>query len=160
MRVLDDDMHHLERELGIFLRRATASSSAMARMVHPELDPAAYELLALIAGTPDVRASDIAAYIGVGRGTMSRQLARLGELGLIARAPDPEDFRGQLLSLTDDGFEMLQTAQSGRRTFLGRALDEWDPEQIAALTLQLGRLNRDLTTAWSTKAPEQESPGA
>ncbi|MBT0994126.1 MarR family transcriptional regulator [Cellulomonas sp. DKR-3] len=153
-------MHHLERELGIFLRRATASSSAMARMVHPELDPAAYELLALISGTPDVRASDLAAYIGVGRGTMSRQLARLAEIGLVSRAPDPEDFRGQLLSLTDEGHQVLQTAQTGRRTFLGRALDDWEPEQIAALTLQLGRLNRDLTTAWTTRTPAQESAGA
>ena len=44
---MDDDLQQLERELGLFLRRATASSTAMARRVHPELEPSAYELLAV-----------------------------------------------------------------------------------------------------------------
>ncbi|AEI13147.1 MULTISPECIES: MarR family winged helix-turn-helix transcriptional regulator [Cellulomonas] len=156
---MDDDLQQLERELGLFLRRATASSAAMARMVHPELEPAAYELLALIGRTPDVRASDIAAYIGVGRGTMSRQLARLSALGLIVRVTDPDDFRGQLLSLTPLGQERLAGAQRARQTFLGNALDGWAPDQITLLTAQLGRLNRDLTSAWTTQTPARERTG-
>jgi len=153
---MDDDLQQLERELGLFLRRATASSAAMARRVHPDLEPSAYELLALIERTPGVRASDLAAYIGVGRGTMSRQLARLGALGLVTRAPDPDDFRGQLLSLTAAGHDQLELAQQARRDFLGRALEDWTPEQIAQLTAQLGRLNRDLSSAWTTPPPARE----
>ncbi|GEA83769.1 MAG: MarR family winged helix-turn-helix transcriptional regulator [Cellulomonas sp.] len=152
---MDDDFQQLERELGLFLRRATASSSAMARRVHPQLEPSAYELLALIERTPGVRASDLAAYIGVGRGTMSRQLARLGALGLITRTPDPDDFRGQLLALTADGASRLFAAQVARRDFLGRALEDWSPEQISQLTAQLGRLNRDLSSAWTTQPPAE-----
>ena len=150
MPVTDDELPQLERELGLFLRRAHASSSAMARRVHPELDSSAYELLALIARTPGVRASDLASYIGVGRGTMSRQLARLGALGLVSRVADPDDFRGQLLSLTPTGTASFEAAQQARRDFLARALEDWSPAQISALTAQLGRLNRDLAAARTT----------
>ncbi|GEL95766.1 MarR family winged helix-turn-helix transcriptional regulator [Cellulomonas composti] len=146
----DDELSQLERELGLFLRRAHASASAMSRRVHPDLDASAYELLALISRTPGVRASDLAAYIGVGRGTMSRQLARLTGLGLVERVADPDDFRGQLLSLSDGGRAAFESALRARRDFLARALEDWGPDQIAVLTEQLGRLNRDLAAVWST----------
>jgi len=149
VRVPDDELLQLERELGLFLRRAHASSSTIARRVHPELDASAYELLALIERTPGVRASDLAAYIGVGRGTMSRQLARLTGLGLVDRVPDPDDFRGQLLSLSAVGRSSFEAAQVARRAFLSRALEAWGPDQISSLTEQLGRLNRDLAAAWT-----------
>jgi len=145
--VVDDNFGDLERELGLFLRRAHASSSRLAREVHPDLEPAAYELMALVASTPDMRGSDLAAYIGVGRGTMSRQLAKLTGLGLLARRPDPDDFRGQLLSLTDAGAAQLQAAQESRRQYLHGALDDWGSDEIDELTRQLGRLNRALSAA-------------
>ncbi len=69
--VVDEQFRQLERELGLLLRRAQASSASIARDVHPDLEPAAYALLGLIAATPGVRASDLATTIGVGRGTMS-----------------------------------------------------------------------------------------
>ena len=145
--MVDDNFRELERELGLFLRRAHASSAAVARDVHPDLEPAAYELIALIAATPVVRASDLAAHIGVGRGTMSRQLSRLESLGFISRRPDPEDFRGQLLTLTDGGRERLESAQAARRTYLRGALSDWDVEDVTALAQQLARLNASLAGA-------------
>ena len=66
--VVDEQFRQLERELGLLLRRAQASSAAISRDVHPDLEPAAYSLLALIAASPGVRASDLAMTIGVGRG--------------------------------------------------------------------------------------------
>jgi len=152
--VVDENFRELERELGLFLRRAHAASAAVARDVHPDLEPAAYELLALISATPVVRASDLAAHIGVGRGTMSRQLSRLEGLGFIARRPDPEDFRGQLLTLTDGGRERLESAQAARRTYLRGALDSWDVDDVADLTRLLGRLNGSLADA------RRQAPGA
>ncbi|MDM7832309.1 MarR family winged helix-turn-helix transcriptional regulator [Cellulomonas edaphi] len=145
--MVDENFRELERELGLFLRRAHSASAAVARHVHPDLEPAAYELLALIQSTPVVRASDLAARIGVGRGTMSRQLSRLAALGFVARRPDPEDFRGQLLSLTDEGRSRLEGAQAARRTYLRSALGDWSPSEVDDLTRQLGRLNGALTRA-------------
>ncbi|MBO3083393.1 MarR family winged helix-turn-helix transcriptional regulator [Cellulomonas fengjieae] len=143
--MVDDDLfRQLERELGLLLRRAQASSTSIAKDVHPDLEPSAYALLALIAVTPGVRASDLAATIGVGRGTMSRQLARLGTTGLVARQPDPDDYRGQLLELTDEGKRRFEAAQQARRAYLNRALGAWSEGEVSALATQLGRLNDDL----------------
>lgn len=83
----------LERELAVFLRRARASSGEMAREVHPELEAAAYGLLVRLESAGRQRATDLAAYFGVGKATMSRQLRALEALGLVAREPDPADGR-------------------------------------------------------------------
>ncbi|WP_231495993.1 MarR family winged helix-turn-helix transcriptional regulator [Cellulomonas sp. HZM] len=144
----DVSVVELERELGLFLRRAHSASAGMARGVHPDLEPAAYELLAIIAGSPStVRASDLAAHIGVGRGTMSRQLSRLLSLGLIQRRPDPGDFRGQLLSLTDEGRARLDAARASRRTYLVGALAGWTSDDVLRVAHDLGRLNAALASA-------------
>ena len=142
--MVDEQFRQLERELGLLLRRAQASSASISRDVHPDLEPAAYALLALIAATPGIRASDLATTIGVGRGTMSRQLARLGALGLVSRRPDPDDYRGQLLELTDEGRVRFEAAQQARRAFLRNALTAWTADEVEALAVQLGRLNTDL----------------
>jgi len=136
----------LERELGLLLRRSHAASGRLSRDLHPDIDPAAYELMALIAASPGVRASDLAAYIGVGRGTMSRQLAKLHATGLLARRPDPDDSRGQLLELTERGAERLAAAQEARRARLRAALSSWDQQEVDELAEHLSRLNRVLGT--------------
>ncbi|NDZ88376.1 MarR family transcriptional regulator, partial [Streptomyces sp. SID10115] len=85
----DREFLSLERELSLLLRRARASSGEMARQVHPDLEPAAYGLLVCLDDSGPQRATDLAAFIGVGKATMSRQLRALEELGLVAREPDP-----------------------------------------------------------------------
>ena len=150
--MVDEQFRQLEREMGLLLRRAQASSAAISRHVHPELEPAAYALLSMIAATPGVRASDLAANIGVGRGTMSRQLARLGELGLVSRRPDPDDYRGQLLDLTDVGRERFETAQNARRAFFRQALGGWSDDDIGSFATQVARLNTDLAAAREPKS--------
>lgn len=139
-----DALQHVEHELGLFLRRARASSARLAARVHPDLEPAAYPLLAHIERTPDVRARELAAHIGVGKGTMSRQLARLEELALVERRPDPEDSRGQLIRLTEEGRRRFEGARVARREFLGAALGAWTDDEIVHLGHQLARLNADL----------------
>lgn len=140
----DDTFGNLERELGLLLRRAQASSAALARRVHPDIEPSAYTLLQLIAARPGLRASDLAAAIGVGRGTMSRQLSRLGSLGLVTRRADPDDYRGQLLDLSDEGHRRLDEAVSARRDLLRRALADWTADDVDGLASRLGRLNADI----------------
>ncbi|GAB2829032.1 MarR family transcriptional regulator [Streptomyces daliensis] len=131
----------LERELAVFLRRARASSGEMAREVHPELEPAAYGLLVRLEDAGPQRATDLAAYFGVGKATMSRQLRALDVLGLIARTPDPADGRASLLQLTPEGRERFTRVRNARRAEYGRKLAAWDPAEIAELARLLHRLN-------------------
>ncbi|MBC9711297.1 MarR family transcriptional regulator [Streptomyces sp. TRM66268-LWL] len=138
---VDHEFLALERELTVFLRRARASSGEMARAVHPELEPAAYGLLVRLEEGGPQRATDLAAYFGVGKATMSRQLRALEDLGLVAREPDPADGRAALVRLTDEGRERFRTVRGARRERYVRQLADWDRSEVAELARLLHQLN-------------------
>ena len=100
---MDQEFLALERELTVLLRRARAKSGEMAREVHPDLESAAYGLLVRLDEAGRQRATELAAYFGVGKATMTRQLRALEDLGLVAREPDPADGRAWLVHLTEEG---------------------------------------------------------
>lgn len=131
----------LERELAVFLRRARASSGEMAREVHPELEPAAYGLLVRLEESGPQRATELAAYFGVGKATMSRQLRALEELGLVTREPDPADGRASLLRLTGEGLARFRRVRNARRERYVRKLADWDRDEVAELARLLHQLN-------------------
>ncbi|GGV78891.1 MarR family winged helix-turn-helix transcriptional regulator [Streptomyces gelaticus] len=131
----------LERELAVFLRRARANSGEMAREVHPELESAAYGLLVRLESAGQQRATDLAAYFGVGKATMSRQLRALEDLGLVAREPDPADGRAFLVHLTAEGLDRYRSVRDARRERYVRKLDDWDRAEVAELARLLHHLN-------------------
>ncbi|MER0241843.1 MarR family winged helix-turn-helix transcriptional regulator [Streptomyces sp. 796.1] len=131
----------LERELSVFLRRARANSGEMAREVHPDLEPAAYGLLARLSDAGQLRATDLAAYFGVGKATVSRQLRALETLGLVARAPDPDDGRAWLVHLTEEGRTRFTRVREGLRARYAQRLEGWDRAEVAELARLLHRLN-------------------
>lgn len=142
----------LEREFGIFARRARAASERMSREVHPDLDAAAYGLLTQLHHAGPQRPSDLAGYVGVGKATIGRQLKPLEALGLIRRLPDPDDGRAHLVDLTDAGRTRLAAVRDVRRDHLADLLAAWPEGDIRTLTMLLARFN--------AMAPQQEDPPA
>jgi DNA-binding MarR family transcriptional regulator len=134
----------LERELTVLLRRARANQGEMAREVHPDLESAAYGLLVRLDECGGQRATELAAYIGVGKATMSRQLRALEDLGLVARAPDPADGRAWLVALTAEGQDRVTRVREARRARYARRLDDWDSAEVAELARLLSQLNRGM----------------
>lgn len=134
----------LERELTVFLRRARSNQTEMAREVHPDLESAAYGLLVRLDEQGRQRATELAAYIGVGKATMSRQLRALEDLGLVAREPDPADGRAWLVHLTDEGRGRVGKVREARRASYVRKLTGWDPREVAELARLLNHLNRSM----------------
>ncbi|WP_228990201.1 MarR family winged helix-turn-helix transcriptional regulator [Streptomyces sp. DH8] len=137
----DQEFLALERELAVFLRRARATSGEMARQVHPDLEPAAYGLLARLEEAGRQRTTGLAAYFGVGKATMSRQLHSLENLGLVAREPDPADGRAWLVHLTAEGLDRFRGVRDARRESYRRKLAGWDPAEVAELARLLHQLN-------------------
>jgi DNA-binding MarR family transcriptional regulator len=131
----------LERELSVLFRRARAVSGELAREVHAGMEPAAYGLLVRLAEVEPERATELAAYFGVGKATMSRQLRGLEELGLIAREPDPADGRASLVRLTPEGRDRFTRARTARRDRFLAQLAEWGPGEVAELARLLHRFN-------------------
>ncbi|WP_407319291.1 MarR family winged helix-turn-helix transcriptional regulator [Isoptericola halotolerans] len=142
-----DPFGALEREVRVLIRRAQSTSAQTARLIHPELEASAYPLLAHIAMYPGTRGSDLAAHFGVGRATVSRQLSRLAELGLVHRETDPEDTRGQQITLTDDGARRFRHARDARLTMLESALSGWEKDDVAELARLLNSYSADVV-AW------------
>jgi DNA-binding MarR family transcriptional regulator len=132
----------LEREIALLLRRARAISTHLAGELHPELDGAAYGLLALLQDTGPLRASDLVARLGLDKSTVSRQVAKLVDLGLVERTADPVDGRAQVLTPSAEGTARLSRVRNTRRARWEADLSHWPAEDVATLGELLGRLNR------------------
>ncbi|MEU6478407.1 MarR family transcriptional regulator [Streptomyces sp. NPDC047017] len=137
----DREFLSLERELTVLLRRARANQGEMAREVHPDLESAAYGLLVRLDESGGQRATALAAYVGVGKATMSRQLRALEELGLVAREPDPADGRAWLVALTEEGSRRVGRVRDARRARYVSQLAHWDRREVAELARLLHQLN-------------------
>ncbi|NIZ92861.1 MarR family winged helix-turn-helix transcriptional regulator [Kineococcus rubinsiae] len=134
----------LERELAVLLRRSRAISREVARSVHPDLESEAYSLLVRLDDTGDARPSDLAAFFGIGKPTLSRQVQMLERLGLVERTADPTDGRAVRLTLSPTGLERVHAARQARRERLRERLRDWSQDDIAQLAGLVGRLNASL----------------
>jgi DNA-binding MarR family transcriptional regulator len=132
----------VEREIGLLLRRSRAISARLSRELHPDLDGAAYGLLALLQDTGPLRASDLVARLGLDKSTVSRQVASLVDLGLVTREADPADGRAQVLSTSPEGAARLSRIRDARRARWEADLADWPAEDVATLGELLARLNR------------------
>ncbi|MDH2429946.1 MarR family winged helix-turn-helix transcriptional regulator [Sphaerisporangium sp. TRM90804] len=133
--------HAVERQLGVLFRRSRALSAEVGRAVHPELEPGAYSLLVRIDEAAPARSSDLAAYFGVGKATISRQLKVLEELGLVGRRPDALDGRAHFLALTPEGRQRLDRARAARQERFFRLLGTWPEDDVRLLGEMLARFN-------------------
>jgi DNA-binding MarR family transcriptional regulator len=70
-----------------------------------------------------LRLSDLGTRLGIAPSTLTRNLARLEERGLIRKEPDPIDGRAQRVALTDAGFEAAGKVRCQEEVFARSVLD-------------------------------------
>ena len=71
---------------------------------------------------------------------MTNRLDRLEAAGLVRRLPDPDDRRGVLVELTDEGrkaYDEAVGAQAQAEKLMASALDQREKEQLNALLRRL-----------------------
>ncbi|MGX7823940.1 MarR family winged helix-turn-helix transcriptional regulator [Actinokineospora sp. 24-640] len=134
----------LERELSKLFGRARSLSLTLAARVHPGLDGASYALLLHLSDIGPVRAADVVERTGLDKSTVSRQIARLAELALVERVPDPSDGRARLVQLTASGAARLERVREDRRRQLRERVARWPTDDIREFSRLLARLNSDL----------------
>ena len=140
----DAAVRTLEHEIGLLLRRIRRGIAERALQVHPELNPTSYTLLATLSDFGPRRAADLAELFAMDKGTVSRVVRQLLELGLIERSPDPEDGRASILSVTAEAERRLAHMYELRREMLAQRLADWGPDDIEHLASELGRFNSDV----------------
>lgn len=88
--------------------------------------------------------SELAARERIQRPTATRVLARLDEMGLIARTTDPQDRRSSLVSVTPEARALLHEQRTRKTAFLAARLDGLDAQDRAALERAADVLERML----------------
>ena len=145
----DDTMRALEHEMGVLVRRIRRLIVVRARMVHPDLSPVAYSMLVGLHDAGPRRASDLVEQFSIDKGAVSRQVQSLIELGLVERAPDPDDRRAATLAITEEGERRLEVVAEARRAEIIGRLADWTPAELRDFVAALTRYNLALE-------PEQE----
>ena len=85
---------------------------------------------------------DLAAHERVRPPSMTRTVSGLERMGLVARAPHPQDGRQVLVSLTEEGQAILRADRAQREQWLARQLTHLDAEERATLQRAAGILDR------------------
>lgn len=111
------------------------------------LSPIETHLLNRLATAPPQRMSDLANWQGVDRSTMTTQITRLADRGLVRRVPDPRDRRASLIELTDDGGVVLDDYLEKAAALLGETLCGWSDEDLTRFGTDLRRFTDDLEHA-------------
>jgi len=111
-------------------------------------------LLRAITAHGPVRASDLASWHGVDKSTVTPQVRRLQERGLVARQDDPADKRAALLTATDDGRRKLAEIDDIGVRLFERALDGWSGDDRRTLAALMQRLVADLPVVPNDSRPD------
>ena len=139
-----DSLRHLEREVGVLIRRIRRVIGERARAVHEDLQPASYLMLSWLADEGPVRASSMVEHFGIDKGAVSRQLQHLVDLGLVERTPDPADGRATLVAASDDAVRRLADVAEHRRKWLDEQLGDWTRRGARGVRRRLERYNQAL----------------
>ncbi|WP_252275074.1 MarR family transcriptional regulator [Nocardioides sp. LMS-CY] len=131
----------LEREVGVMIGRIRRLLRERARTVHEELQSSTYLLLSWLDTRGPLRASEISETFGIDKGAISRQVQHLIELGLVDRAPDPDDGRATLLSASETARTRLVAVKEASRLWLDQRLGDLPDEDLAEFVGLLGRYN-------------------
>jgi DNA-binding MarR family transcriptional regulator len=80
-----------------------------------------------------VRVTDLAAYLGLDKSTLSGLIDRAERRGLLARGKNPDDRRVVEVSMTPAGMELFERLEAEGRVALEPATGRLDPKQQAEL---------------------------
>jgi DNA-binding MarR family transcriptional regulator len=109
-----------------------------------ELSANDVHLLRTVAARGPVRASDLAAWQGVDKSTISTQIRRLEERGLVIRRPDPGDRRAVLVTATSQGRRLRRRMDTAGTALFCELLSDWTDADRRALATLLERFSSRL----------------
>lgn len=108
------------------------------------LSPSMTSALATIECHGPLTPSELATRERIQRPTATRVIARLEEMGLIARTADPQDRRSSLVAVTAGATALLAEQRTRKTAFLAERLDRLEAEDRAALERAADVLERML----------------
>jgi DNA-binding MarR family transcriptional regulator len=124
-----------------------------------KLDRALYPLLSRMVIHPGLSAIELANIIGRDHSTVSRQVTKLEEQGLICREPSSRDRRVRYLVLTAEGRALVARIGSVRRGWMERHFSDWSAEDRETLLDLMDRmLDADAAPDFGSGTPDTRPP--
>lgn len=122
----------LERAVPMLVRWFTRSDVRRSMLAHtdPALSATDAWLLGRITDTGPVRLSHLADWQEVDRSTMTLQVRRLENMGLVSRATDPADGRAVLVRATRAGSARHRRTKETARAVYEQLLEGWCEEDL------------------------------
>jgi DNA-binding MarR family transcriptional regulator len=108
------------------------------------LDRALFPLLVLIQRRGPLGVGELADRVGRDYTTVSRQVAKLQSLGLVARGPGKVDRRVTEVVITEKGQAMSEALDAARERLATIALADWSEQDLKDLTRLLRRFSDNL----------------
>jgi DNA-binding MarR family transcriptional regulator len=136
------DLERSLTQVGRAILRLEVPTDALPDGVH--INKTGHWLLVRVSEAAPVRLSEIADSSELDLSTISRQVRDLVTAGLLAKVPDPADGRAALLSITEQGMEVLESVSEARRRVLAEAIADWTDADRNALASGLLRLGAGL----------------
>jgi len=135
--------------LGSELLTAVARLNRLAtQRIRLPLPWAQARLLGTIEDCGTARISDLAELDHCSQPTMTTQVHRLEEAGLVVRAPDPDDARAVRISITEKGSQVLARVRTDRAAVIDpriKVLSQQDRDALSRAMVVLHRLIDDIS---------------
>ncbi|MFJ4938790.1 MarR family winged helix-turn-helix transcriptional regulator [Streptomyces pseudovenezuelae] len=135
MAARDEPLDAIHEAIILFSRNARVR----ANNTYDELSFVAYTVLSYVDTFPQPSASDLSERYGLEKSTVSRQLSRLEEDGLLCRVAHPSRPRAKLLGLTDTGRVCLARVRRHQREGLEERLRRWPDDDVETFSRLLRR---------------------
>jgi len=104
------------------------------------LDRALFPLLVHLSAATAMSVAKLAEQVGRDPSTVSRQLGKLEQLGLVRRPAAREDMRVRDAAVSKAGLRTVAAITVARRKLLGEFLQDWPPEERELFPKLLQRL--------------------
>jgi DNA-binding MarR family transcriptional regulator len=151
-------MEAMSSTLGSDLLSVVARLNRMANQrVRIPLPFAQARLLSTIDDRGEARISDLAALDHCSQPTMTTQVRRLEDAGMVTRTTDPHDARAVLIRITEHGRNTLRQARADRGAAVDPYLDQLSEDDRACLTEAVRVMHRLIDEATSASRVEQRS---
>lgn len=117
-------------------------------------------VMRIIGEAGELRATELAARLGIGPAGLSRHISELETAGHVVRRPHPEDGRAFLISLSERGIEHMRAEVARRSASLQLVLADWTDAEARMAGQVLQRLTASLESALQEMKPGQQLAAA
>lgn len=114
----------------------------MARVAFPVDDMGMFLVVNQLSYNGAMRPVDLSLALGMTPTNMSKIVGRLVQAGLAVRVAAPDDDRGVLVALTDEGRRSGERIMATAETNMRALLSDWSPAEIEDLRRMMARLAR------------------